>query len=425
MPYAVSGVTERNYHGAGLIIDAERGLVITDRNTVPVSLGDVRLTFAGALEIPGEIVYVHPLHNLAVIHYDPKLIGSTPARAARLDTDPLKAGETVNVVGLDGSGELKSRITTIADVDPLQLPLSRSVQFRESNLEVASLVNAPDDFVGVLADDSGKVRGLWASFASDNGRELVQENRGIPSELVAETLELVRQNRALHSLEAEFAPQSLASARRLGLSEAWALRIEKANPAAREVLSVARLVAGSDAARVLQPGDILLAVDDKPVTQFRDVELAVANKDAVSATVWRVDGVHTIMVKTAALSGRDVERLVQWAGATLQAPHRAISAQRGIAPVGVYIAYFQFGSPAARYGLVPGRRIVEVDGQPTPDLDAFLRQVQGRPDRSSLRIKTLGWNGAAEMITLKLDEHYWPAYELQRSAGGWERHSLE
>jgi len=425
MPYAVSGVTERNYHGTGLIIDAERGLLITDRNTVPVSAGDVRLTFAGTLEIPGEIVYVHPLHNLAVIHYDPRLIGSTPVKAAKLDTAPFKAGETVNVVGLDGNGELKSRITTIADVDPLQLPLSRSVQFRESNLEVASLVNAPDDFVGVLADDMGRVRGLWASFASDNGRELVQENRGVSSDLVAETLDIVRQGRALHSLEAEFTPQSLASARRLGLSEAWVLRIEKVNPAAREVLSVARLVAGSDAARVLQPGDILLAIDDKPVTQFRDVELAVANKEAVNATVWRVDGEKTLMVKTAELSGRDVERLVEWAGATLQAPHRAISAQRGIPPQGVYIAYFQYGSPAARYGLVPGRRIVEVDGQPTPDLDAFLAQVSGKPDRSSLRIKTLGWNGAPEVITLKLDRHYWPSYELQRSANGWERHSLE
>jgi pro-apoptotic serine protease NMA111 len=425
MPYAVSGVTERNYHGAGLIIDAERGLIITDRNTVPVSVGDVRLTFAGTIEIPGEIVYVHPLHNLAVIHYDPKLIGSTPVRAARLDTAPLKAGETVNVVGLDGSGELKSRITSIADVDPLQLPLSRSVQFRESNLEVASLVNAPDDFVGVLTDEAGRVRGLWASFASDNGRELVQENRGMSSDLVAETLDIVRQGRPLHSLEAEFTPQSLASARRLGLSDAWVLRIEKANPAAREVLSVARLVAGTDAARTLQPGDILLAIDDKPVTQFRDVELAVANKEFVNATVWRVAGEKTLMVKTATLSGSDVDRLVQWGGATLQAPHRAISAQRGIPPEGVYVAYFQFGSPAARYGLVPGRRIVEVDGQPTPDLDTFLRQVSGRPDRASLRIKTLGWNGAPEVITLKLDRHYWPAYELQRNASGWERHSLE
>ena len=50
----------------------------------------------------------------------------------------------------------------------------------------------------------GRVRGLWASFASDNGRELVQENRGMSSDLVAETLDIVRERRPLHSLEAEF-----------------------------------------------------------------------------------------------------------------------------------------------------------------------------------------------------------------------------
>ena len=425
MPYSISGVTERNYHGTGLIIDAERGLLITDRNTVPVSMGDVRLTFAGTLEIPGEIVYVHPLHNLAVIHYDPKLIGTTPVRAARLATAELKPGESVNVVGMDGSGVVKARTTTIADVSPLQLPLSRSVMFRESNLKVAALVNAPDDFVGVLSDDSGRVRGLWASFASDNGRDLVQENRGIPSELVAETLDIVREKVPLHSLEAEFVLQTLADARRFGLSDAWVKRISQANPSAREVVSVVRLVGGSDAARLLQPGDILLAIDDQPVTQFRDVERAVTRKEEVGVVVWRGGGEKSLRVKTASLSGSDVDRVVEWAGATLQAPHRAISAQRGIPPEGVYVAYFEFGSPASRYGLLPGRRIVEVDGQLTPDLDAFLRQVHGRPDRSSLRIKTLSWNGAPEVITLKLDRHYWPAYELQRTAVGWERHSLE
>jgi S1-C subfamily serine protease len=398
---------------------------VTDRNTVPVSLGDVRLTFGGTLEIPGDIVYVHPLHNLAIIHYDPKLIGSTPVRAARLASEPLKAGENVNVIGMDANGEIKSRVTSIADVDTLQLPLSRSVMFRESNLLAASLVNPPDDLVGVLADDAGVVRGLWASFASDNGRELVQENRAMPAELVAETLGLVRDGRSLHSLEAELLPQSLAGARRLGLSDAWVSRIAQANPAAHEVLGVVRLVGGSDAARVLQPGDLLLAIDGKPVTQFREVERAVVNQESANVTIWRVDHEQTFSIRTRALSGQDVERVVQWAGATLQAPHRAISAQRGIASQGVYVAYFQFGSPASRYGLVPGRRIVEVDGQPTPDLDAFLKLVVGRPDRSSLRIKTVSWNGAPEVITLKLDRHYWPAYELVRGADGWERHSLE
>jgi S1-C subfamily serine protease len=176
---------------------------------------------------------------------------------------------------------------------------------------------------------------------------------------------------------------------------------------------------------VLQQGDILLAIDGTVVTRFREVERAVADKEQVEVTVWRGSAPKTLSVRTSELPGSDIDRVVQWAGATLQAPHRAMSAQRGIAPVGVYVAYFSYGSPATRYGLYPGRRIVEVDGTPTPDLDAFLTAVTGRADRSSVRLKTITWNNAPEVITLKLDRHYWPAYELRRTPAGWERTTLE
>ncbi len=425
MPYPISGVNERNYHGTGLIVDAARGLVVTDRNTVPVSVGDVRLTFGGTVEIPGRVVYIHPLHNLAVVQYDPSLLRGAAVRAASLATQPLRTGEALDVVGLDANGELKSRSTTIASIDPLLLPLSRSIAFRDSNIEVATLVSPPEDVVGVLADRGGRVRGLWASFASDNGHELVQQTRGVSAELIAETLDLARRVAPVHSLEAEFVTQTLAAAHGLGLSEAWMARIQKSNPARRQVLSVTRLVGGSSAAAQLQSGDILLAVDGQPVTEFRDVERAVAARELVQVTVWRTDGEHTLPIRTTALSGIDIDRVVLWQGATLQASHRALSAQRGIEPSGVYVAYFSYGSPASRYGLVPGRRIVEVDGQPTPDLDSFLKLVTGRPDRASLRIKTLAINGAPEMITLKLDRHYWRAYELRRRDEQWERATLE
>jgi S1-C subfamily serine protease len=425
MPYTISGVTERYYHGTGLIVDTQRGLIITDRDTVPNSLGDVRLTFADTIEIPGKVVYIHPLHNLAVIEYDPRLIGGTAVQAARFDTTPLEPGQTVNVVGLDANGGIRARTTTISDVEPLQLPLSRTVRFRETNLDVASLVNPPDDVVGVLSGNDGRARALWASFASDGSGELVQQMRGIPSDLLQETLRLVRTGQPLHSLDAEFVPQTLAAARQLGLTDTWVQRLSQADPSAREVLSIQRLVGGSDADRKLQPGDIVLAIDGQPVTQFREVERACEDKDQVRVTVWRANGQKDIDVDTTALNGTDLQRVVEWAGATLQAPYRAMSAQRGIPRQGVYIAYYQYGSPASHYGLVPGHRIVEVDGQPIPNLDAFLRQVSGRPDRSSLRIKMLDWNGAPQVITLKLDRHYWPAYELRRTDAGWQRTSLE
>jgi len=425
MPYSVSGITERNYHGTGLVVDAQRGLVVVDRNTVPVAVGDVTVTFAGTVQVPGRVVYVHPLHDFAVVAYDPKLIGSTPVKSARLVPREIVPGERIWVVGLSADGQLHSRSTEIASLDPLELPLSRTMRFRDSNLETAQLVNPPQDYDGVLTDSSGGVLATWSSFAYENGREIAQDTRGVPIDVVADMLERVRTGRVLHSLEAELGVVPLAAARELGLTDQWTQRLAAHGGSRRQALSVVRLVGGSEAERILQPGDLVLAIDDKVVTRFREVEQAAADRDRVKVTVWRNRAEQTLYIGTAALPGSDVERIVQWAGATLQAPHRAMSEQRGIDPEGVYVAYFAYGSPATRYGLYPGRRVVEVDGSPTPDLDTFLKLVLGRPDRSSVRLKTITWNNAPEVITLKLDKHYWPAYELTHTPGGWQRRSLE
>jgi C-terminal processing protease CtpA/Prc len=148
-------------------------------------------------------------------------------------------------------------------------------------------------------------------------------------------------------------------------------------------------------------------------------------KPSVRVTLWRDKAVQAIEVPTVELGGRDLDRIIVWSGAVLQKPHRALSAQRGIAPEGVFVAYFSYGSPATRYSLWAGRRIVEVDGQPIADLDAFVKAVSGREDRSSLRLRTVSWNGSVEVITLKLDKRYWPTYELRRTDAGWTRAALE
>src|ERR1700728_4636302 len=425
MPYSVSGVTEKNYHGTGVIVDAERGLVAIDRNTVPIAMGDVRITFAGTVEVPGKVVFIHPLHNLAVVSYDPKSIGTTPVRAATLLTKPLSAGDDVWVVGQRADSKILSQKTQISSVDVVQFPLSRTLRFRDSNLEAVSLINPPGDYDGVLADEKGNVLAMWSSFAFESQRELEQVNRGMPAELVSEMLGVVADGRPLYSFEAEFDVQSLAGARELGLPDDWVQRLEEHNPQRRQVLGIDRLVAGSPAAALLQPGDLLLAIDGKVVNRFREVERAVQNPE-VRLSVWRDGAEKTLQLKTVPLDGRDIDRVLIWAGATLQAPHRAMAAQRGIAPYGVFVSFFFYGSPATHYGLYAGRRITEVDGRPTPDLDAFISAVSGKPDRASLRLKTVSWNGMTDVITLKLDNHYWPAYELDRqSDGSWRRVDLD
>ena len=110
-----------------------------------------------------------------------------------------------------------------------------------------------------------------------------------------------------------------------------------------------------------------------------------------------------------------------WAGTLLQKPHRALAVQRGLDLEGVYIARVWYGSPGDRYGLRATKRIVAVNGRPTPDLDTFLEVVKAERDRGAVRLKTQDLDGRSDVLTLKLDLEYWPTYSLSRGAEGWTR----
>ncbi len=423
MPYTVSGVSDRHYYGTGVIADAERGLVVVDRNTVPVAMGDVRITFAGSLEIPGRVEYVHPLHNLSIVSYDPALIGATQTRSAVFTTDEVLPGDALAVVGLKADHKLSSQSSEVASVEAVNFPLSRTLRFRESNMEGITLVNGPDDFDGVVVNQQGRVVALWATFAYQTGRDLTQVNMGIPAELIVDMVSRLQNNSPLRSLEIEWRHMPLATARKLDLPESWVERYESHNERRRQVLAVASVVAGSPAEEFFRTGDILLGLDGEPMNTFREVELATQRPD-VEVTVFRDGREVTERVSTVELSGEGLQRVVLWAGALVQTPHRAISAQRGIDSQGVYVAYFAFGSPASRSGLFAGRRIIGVNGQPTLDVDSFLEAVDGLGDRVSVRLNTVTWNSVPQVITLKLDNHYWPSYELRREDDGWRRYKL-
>lgn len=209
----------------------------------------------------------------------------------------------------------------------------------------------------------------------------------------------------------------------MGVDEEWVARLEENNPVRRRALSITRLVAGTPASSLLQNGDMVMAIDGEVVTSFRELEHAV-QKPEVNVTVWRNGSVLEFPVRTAALDGKGIDHAISWAGALIQNPHRAMAAQRGVSTNGVYVAYFSYGTPATRYGLWAGRRVVEVNETPTPDLQAFIAVVKDISDRESVRLKTKTWNGTTEVITLKLDTQYWPAYEIRRTEQGWRRSDL-
>jgi pro-apoptotic serine protease NMA111 len=426
IPYPISGVSETHYYGSGLVVDADRGLVLVDRNTVPLAIGDVTLTFANSLQVPAEVYWIHPLHNLALLRYDPASIGDTPVRSARLNVREVEPGERVWVVGVRPDQGIAAQATEVAGRDALNLPLSSTFRFRDANLASIRLVNPPEALDGVVADSRGRVLATWSSFAFQGGRQLGQDTRGIPAELVRRTLdEVIDGDGIIRSLEVEFAQIPVSAARRFGLPQDWASRLETHDPERRQALQVVRVSANVPARGLLLEGDLLVALDGEPVTRFAEAEIA-AQRERVTATVIRDGAVQEIEVGTAALGGSDLDRILIWGGAILQAPHRALAMQRGVEQAGVFVARYYFGTPASRYGLFAGRMIVAADGIPTPDLDSFVAavtEVDGSFKREVL-LTLMTWDGRIHPLALRLDPHYWPAYELVREPEGWVRRGL-
>ena len=418
-PFRIDGLHSSRFKGAGLVVDAERGLVVVDRETIPVALGDVRLIFAASVEVPGEVVFIHPVHNLAVVAYDPRLLGDTPIRSARLRPVTLKSNDEAWVVGLSPDHELVSRKSRVSSVETFSRPLTSPPRFRETNLEVTLLTDSPTTVGGVLADRKGRVHAYWASFST--GVPPQSYFAAIGAEHIEEIVKPLREGRPVgwRTLGAELRLITLADARSRGLSEASARRLE-AHDSRRRVLAISRVTAGMPSAEILKPGDLLLAIDGDPIATFKEVERA-GQQDEVRLTLLRDGEELTLPVPTTAVDGRGTDRALFWAGAILQAPHSAINEQGGIEPEGVYVAWFWDGSPANRYGLSASRFIVAVDDRDVTDLDSFLAAVVDRPDRSSVRLRTVSLDGRTDVMTLKLDLEFWPTTELRRNGKGWER----
>ena len=69
--------------------------------------------------------------------------------------------------------------------------------------------------------------------------------------------------------------------------------------------------------------------------------------------------------------------------------------------------------------------MTEVNGQRTPDLDAFLDVVRRLPDCASVRLMTTDLTGKLCAVTLKTDHHYWPTTELRCEGGRWRLAAVE
>ncbi len=432
LPVKLDGFPKARKIGFGLVIDAEKGLVVVSRAIVPYDMCDISITIADSIIVDGKVVFMHPLQNYAIIQYDPSLV-QAPVKSAKLATTPIKQGEETIFFGFNQNLRPVVAKTAVTDITTVAIPASVSTpRYRAVNLDAITVDTGLSGQCGsgVLVAEDGTVQALWLTYLGErtgHGGKDIEYHLGFATPALLPIIDEVKSGGRpnLRILNLEMQTIQMSQCRIMGVDEKWIERIEKEDPERHQLFMVRKVDAGNRDG--LAEGDILLTLNDNLITRVDGLDV-MYNHQVLKATIIRKQQEITLDVPTVPTSELETDRVVVFCGAVLHRPHHAVRQQISKVHSDIYVSTRMRGSPSYMYGLAPTNFILAVNAVPTLDMGSFIRETSKIPDNTYFRLKVMTFDNVPWVATMKKNEHYFPTVEFVKDSSmreGWRRVSYE
>jgi S1-C subfamily serine protease len=388
MPVTLDGFPRNRKWGMGVVIDAEKGLVVISRAVVPYDLCDISVTIADSIIVDGKVVFMHPLQNYAIIRYDPSLVDA-PLQSARLSKEMIKRGASTYFVGFKQNMRIVAAQTTVTDITAMSIPANTNApRYRAINLDAITVDTSLTDLCGsgVLVAEDGTVQALWLTYLGEQStshhKDIVYY-RGLGTPTLLPVIKKIQAGivPTLRILSIEFKAIQMSQARTMKVSEEWIRKVAIDNLAYHQLFMVQKRTFERDESGVLLEGDIILSLNGKIITRVSELDV-MYDHEVLDAVIVRDCIEMAIKVPTVSADDFETDRAVSFCGATLQRPHHAVRQQISKLHSEVYVSARTRGSPSYQYGLGPTNFITHVNGIPTPDLETFVKEVITIPDNT-------------------------------------------
>lgn len=391
MPMKLDGFPKNRKWGMGLVIDAEKGLVVISRAIVPYDLCDISITIGESIVVEGKVVFLHPLQNYAIIQYDPKLVDA-PVQSAKLSSEEITQGASTYFIGYNRIGRVVHTATTVTEIFAVAIPAnSGAPRYRAVNVDAITVdTNLSGQCgSGVLVAPDGTVQALWLTYLGERSPSTHRDEEyhlGLATPTLLPVVKQIQQGIVpkLRMLSVEFRSIQMAQARIMGVSEEWIQQVSLANTSHHQLFMVTKRTFERDQdedSGALLEGDILLTLNDKLITRISELDIMYSH-EFLDAVIVRETKELKLKLPTVAADDVETDHAVSFCGAIFHRPHQAVRQQISKLYSEVYVSARTRGSPSYQYGLAPTNFITHVNGKRTPDLKTFLAAVTAIPDNT-------------------------------------------
>ena len=365
--------------GSGVIVDAGRGLVLTNNHVIANAV-QVTVTLRDGRHLDAEIVGSDPGTDVAVIKVPAELL--TDIGVA--NSDDLRVGDFVVAIGNPfGLGQTVTSGIVSA--------LSRSglgIEGYEDFIQTDASIN-PGNSGGALVNLKGELVGINTAIFSRGGGN-IGIGFAIPINLALQIMEQLLDNGMVERGFIGVQVQNLNA----DLAEAFGIKNQKG-------AIVNSVLPGSPAEKAgLLPGDIITSINSKPVKAASDVRNHIGLLPVGEQVMFEVlrDGERkTLEARVAAskeliLSERILDKRLE--GITLgdiEEGHPYFGKIKG-----VLITVIQRGSRPWSAGLREGDIITSVNHKPVTDLQVFMQLVDN--NENTLLFRVIRGDAAAFLV---------------------------
>ncbi|TFG87895.1 MAG: hypothetical protein E4H19_00425, partial [Chromatiales bacterium] len=361
--------TEWNDSGqaTGFVVDAERGLILTNRHVV--TAGPVRAAglFTNQEEVELIPVYRDPVHDFGFYRYDPRALKYIQPRSLPLYPAGAELGRDIRVVGNDDGEQLSILAGTIARLRREAPDYGRGKynDFNTFYLQAASSTSGGSSGSPVI-DIKGRVIALNAGASNQAASSFF-----LPLDRVQRALELVQAGLPVTrgTLGTTLRYTAFDELRRLGLREASERAVRAKFPDAIGMLVVSEILTEGAGDGKLQVGDILVRINGEYLTEFVPFAAVLDERvgQPVELTVERGGGELSFTLPVQDLDQLSPDEYLQFGDAVVNNLSYQQARHFNRAADGLYLANPGFVFAAA--GIPRGSVIIGVEGEPVRRLD--------------------------------------------------------